>query len=66
MFGLLPMNFKATYHKVKPKKIQIKTHTPAIPPPIAVHLVVSSLSGIFVGSVVGSVVGNVVVGVKRD
>ena len=59
MFGLLPMNFKATYHNAKIK--QIKTNTP-IPTPAAIHLVVSSLSGTFVGSVVG----DVVVGVKRD
>ena len=65
MFGLLPMNFKATYHKVTSKIKQIKTNTP-IPTPIAIHLVVSLLSGTFVGSVVGSVVGDVVVGFKRD
>lgn len=65
MFGLLPMNFKATYHKDTSKIKQIKTNTP-IPTPIAIHLVVSLLSCTFVGSVVGSVVGDVVVGVKRD
>ena len=60
MFGLLSMNFKATYQKNTNKIEQIKTNTP-IPTPIAIPLVVSLLSGTFVGSVVG-----VVVGVKRD
>ena len=62
MFGLLPMNFKATYQKITSKIEQIKTTPPVIPTPIAIPLVVSLLSGTFVGSVVG----DVVVSVKRD
>ena len=55
------MNFKATYQKIKSKIKKIKTNTP-IPTPTAIHLVVSLLSGTFVGSVVG----DVVVGVEGD